>query len=451
MSSKRKASAFSAASLAEQISHLLPRPQAQHLKLALSGGIDSLALLQALVELWPQSDWQLSAIHINHGLSANADHWAEHCQLVCDRLAVPLVVETVAVEPRGQGLEAAARDARYAALARHVGPGDVLLTAHQRDDQLETVFLHLLRGTGAHGLAGMSPSRDFAGGLHVRPMLEFSREAIECYARATGLDWIHDESNDNARFSRNFLRHEILPRLKSHWPAAEVVISRSAGHAAAASELLDEIATEDRRRCIGMTANSLSLVRCRDLSRSRLQNLLRHWIAHSSLAQASARHIDEIVRQISQPSRSGQALVSWPGGGCYRYRDELILTSRTRHPEGDFEIAWNPPDIVTIEQLGIALRMTPTTGAGLAAARIQGAAIVLRNRRGGETLRLPGRGQRHRLKKLFQEAGVSPLERDRMPLLYVDGELAAVGNRWIAESFAARLQEPGFALEIHDF
>lgn len=437
--------------LAEQLSQLLPFRHACHLKLAFSGGIDSLALLQALVDLRPHADWQLSAIHVNHGLNPDADRWAEHCRQTCDRLDVPLMLESVTVEVRGQGLEAAARAARYTALAAHIGPGDVLLTAHQRDDQLETVFLHLVRGTGAHGLAGMSPSRKFSGGLHLRPMLGFSREAIEHYVRACGLDWIDDASNGNARFSRNFLRHDILPRLKSHWPAAEEVIARSAGHAAAASELLDEIAHEDLQRCAGETPNSLSLGHCQTLTRARQQNLLRHWIARSPLPQASARHIDEIVRQINLPSRSGQALVSWSGGGCYRYRDELVLTDRANVPDDDFEISWDPADVVTIAALGIAVRMTPTTGRGLAAERVEGADIVLRSRRGGESLQLPGRNHRHRLKKLFQEAGVSPLERGRLPLVYVDGELAAVGDRWIADSFAARNQEPGFALEISDF
>ncbi|MCG6976395.1 MAG: tRNA lysidine(34) synthetase TilS [Acidiferrobacterales bacterium] len=451
MSSKKKANHFSAALLAEQLSNVLPSGRACHLKLAYSGGIDSLALLLALVELRPHATWQLSAIHVNHGLSADADRWVEECRQTCNRLDVPLVVESVAVEVRGQGLEAAARDARYTALSQHIGPDDVLLTAHQRDDQLETVFLHLLRGTGAHGLAGMSASRKFSDGLHLRPMLGFSREAIERYVRAGGLDWVNDDSNDNARFSRNFLRHEILPRLRSRWPAAEEVITRSAGHAAAASELLDEIAHEDLQRCAGKTPNGLSLGHCQNLSRSRLQNLLRHWIAGSSLPQASARHIDEIVRQISRPSRSGQALVAWPGGACYRYRDELTLTGRTEVPDDDFEISWHPEDVVSIAALGIALRMTPTTGQGLAAARIEDAEIVLRNRRGGESLQLPGRGHRHQLKKLFQEAGVSPLERSRLPLVYVNNELAAVGNRWIADSFAARKKEPGFVLEIHDF
>ena len=410
-----------------------------------------MALLRALVELRAPAQWQLSAIHINHGLSPAAEEWARHCQEACDRFDVPLKLESVAVVRQGRGLEAAAREARYEALAAHIRADDVLLTAHHRDDQLETVLLHLVRGTGAHGLAGMSPSRVFSGGLHVRPLLTFSRDAIEQYAKDNELDWISDESNDDTRFSRNYLRHEIVPRLKQHWPAAEAVIARSAGHAAAASELLEEIARQDLQLCAGVEANSLSLSGCQALTRSRLQNLLRHWIAASPLAPVSSRHIDQIMQQVQQPSRSGHALVTWPGGGCYRYRDELRLTAHASVPDGDFEISWNPSDVATISALGIAVSMTPATGHGLAAERVRDGKIVLRNRRGGESLRLSGRRHRHRLKKLFQEAGVSPLERDRLPLVYIDGELAAVGNRWIAESFAARNREPGFVLEIRDF
>jgi tRNA(Ile)-lysidine synthase len=451
VSSKIKASDFSARELAESLSCLLPPQQDLQLKLALSGGVDSLALLLALTELRPRSQWILGAIHINHGLNPRADDWAEHCYRVCRRLSVPLDVEDVTIVDDGQGLEAAARKARYEALAGHIGPRDVLLTAHQQDDQLETVLLHLLRGTGAHGLAGMAPVRPFSGGLHIRPLLPFGRAALEQYVTATDLRWITDDSNSDTRFNRNYLRHKVLPLLRARWPAADSVIARSAGHAAAASELLDEIAMQDLKACAGSRKKNLSLVRCRQLTRPRLQNLLRFWIVAASVGQASSRHVNEIVNQILYPASTGQALVSWAGGACYRYRDELSLITNDHGLVQDYEIPWHLEESVKIAPLGIEMQWLPATGKGLAASRLRDASVTLRNRRGGEAMRLPGRRHRHKLKKLFQEEGISPRERKRLPLVFVDGELAAVGDRWVAEAFTASDREPGYAVKIREF
>ena len=451
MSSKKKSSSFSTARLAEQLSCLLPAQKSLHLKVALSGGVDSHVLLFALAELRQDAAWHLSALHVDHGLNDSSRGWVEHCRKICQQLAVPLEVETLEVEVGSQGLEAAAREARYAALSRHIGEHDVLLTAHHRDDQLETVLLHLVRGTGAHGLAGMAPVRAFADGKHVRPLLSFSREAIESYAKDLELEWIEDDSNSDTQFGRNFLRHQIVPELKSFWPGADQVIARSAGHAAAAAELLDDLARQDMESCRGETDDSLSLSACARLPRNRLQNLLRFWIRQSSMAQADTRHIDEIVHQIQQPSHTGQALVNWPGGACYRYRDELSLVASADHDVPEYEIRWDPATAITIEPLGIQMRMREIRGTGLAAHKVRGSEVLLRNRRGGESLRLPGRQHHHKLKKLFQEAGVSPRERGRLPLLYINGKLAAVGNRWVADAFAAGKTEDGLAPQILEF
>jgi tRNA(Ile)-lysidine synthase len=448
VSSKKGSNHFSAALLAQQLSLLLPRQRPLHLRVAFSGGVDSHVLLHALCELRSGAHWQLSAIHVNHGLNERSSRWAEHCHRVCRQLDVPLITETVQIDTGDRGLEAAARDARYSAISRHIEMGDVLLTAHHRDDQLETVLLHLVRGTGAHGLAGMAPVRDFSTGKHVRPLLAFNREMIEYYARDVGLEWIEDDSNTDMHFGRNFLRHRIVPALKAHWPGADSVIARSAGHAAAAAELLDDLAQQDIARCRGVNIDSLSLSACAGLPRSRLQNMLRYWIRQSALSPAESRHIEEIIHQVQYPSRTGKALVSWAGGGCLRYRDELSLTTAADEGALEYEIRWDTAKPVIIAPLGIKMDMRAIRGAGLAACKIRGAEVVLRNRRGGESLRLRGRQHRHKLKKLFQESGMSPRERNRLPLIYVDGELAAVGNRWITDSFAAGEREDGLILRI---
>lgn len=420
----------------------------KHFKLAYSGGIDSHALLHALVHLRADADWQLSVVHVDHGLSPNSGAWARHCQSVCHELNVPCVVERVNVEVQGQGQEAAAREARYRVLAKHIGPGDMLLTAHQRDDQAETVLLHLLRGTGVHGLGGMRQRRPFARGSLLRPWLEISRKTIDQYAHDNHLDWIEDDSNRDQNLRRNFLRHEILPRLRTRWPGADTVLARSAGHAAQASALLDEIARSDQVKCQSREGDGLDISSCQKLDEARLTNLLRYVIRQAGLTLPTSKQLEPIVEHVLFPTSSGTARVSWPGGEYRRYRNQLFFVTQDDMASPDFQIDWQPPAPVAIGPLGIELTVEPVLGQGLTAARLQTGQVQLRNRRGGERLRLAKRAHRHKLKKLFQAAGVAPWERSRLPLIYVDNELAAVGDRWISASFTAAPREPGLRVRI---
>ena len=448
MSSKKNPEPLSAEWLRGQLAGLIPDSEGKHLTLAYSGGMDSHVLLHLLAELCNDGKLQLKAIHIDHGLSPQSREWGEHCADVCEKLAVPLIVERVSVRVGDKGPEDAAREARYRALGKHMSPNNVLVTAHHRDDQVETVLLHLVRGTGAHGLAGMAPLREFANGIHIRPLLEISRKKIADYARTRHLQWVNDASNADTALSRNYMRHEIVPKLHAHWPGAEKVIGRSAGHAAAAVELLEQIAAEDWQRC-GLTGGSgLSLCACNALGDARLRNLLRYWVRQSGLALPATCHIDEVVRQIRKPSTTGHAIITWPGGACYRYRDTLSLSPWAANEEYEYDITWDPAQPVVIVPLEIEVSANSAVGQGLALTRVRNASLHLRNRQGGESLQLPGRAHHHKLKKLFQEAGVPPWERSKLPLLYVDGELAAVGDRWVSQEFVADKNEAGFELKI---
>ena len=192
------------------------------LVVAYSGGMDSHVLLHALVDLRQRHGWRLRAIHIDHNLQPAAADWAAHCAGVCKELAVPLAVERVSVtQVAGDGLEQAARRARYQALVRQLTAGEVLLTAHHRDDQAETLLLQLLRGSGVRGLAAMAPLTERGGSRLARPLLRWGRAALAEYARSMALNYINDPSNGDAAFARNFLRHEILPVLASRWPNAQ--------------------------------------------------------------------------------------------------------------------------------------------------------------------------------------------------------------------------------------
>lgn len=258
----------------------------------LSGGCDSVVLLHILSRL---GFGNIAAIHVHHGLSPNADAWATFCSGYCERLGFPLTVRHVSVDASsGQGLEAAARDARYAAFAEC--SGDSLLLAQHRGDQAETVLFNLLRGTGVTGAAGMPVERRFGGLRLLRPMLDISRAEIEIYASAEGLAWITDESNTDTSLTRNFLRHEALTAISQRFPAAEASLAQAASHFAEAAGLLDELAALDWQG-VG-DGDAARMPALRQLSLPRLKNLLRHRLRCLGWQVPVAARLEEFARQL---------------------------------------------------------------------------------------------------------------------------------------------------------
>lgn len=418
-----------------------------HLHVAFSGGLDSTVLLHLLVQLRTQTALNLDAIHVHHGLQPGADAWSVHCARLCSQWDVPCTVEHVEVERRsGQGIEAAARAARYAALRSHVGTGHVLLTAHQRDDQAETVLLQLLRGAGVHGLAAMPALAPFGAGCLARPLLTFSRATLGAYAQAQALSWIEDESNNDPRFARNVLRHAVLPLVQAHWPHATETIARSAAHAADAAAVLDEIGHADWRQIAAPELESLSIPGLQALSPARRRNVIRYWLRNGYGFTPSALHLEEILHHVNRLPRSGHARVCWPGAEVRRYRDRLYAMAPLKPVPAPFELAWDLTAPLPLPALGWRIEALPALGRGAAVGRLR-LPLRLRLRRGGEVCRL--HGHRHTLKQLLQERGVPPWQRARLPLLYSGEDLVAVGDLWVCEPYQARADEPGLILALH--
>src|SRR5687767_10443917 len=287
---------------------------------ALSGGVDSMALLLACQRIRDRQPCvQLRAIHVNHGLQPSAAQWTEHCRAQCARLGIPFEsVELALAPPRGLSVEAVAREARYQALAARLLPGETLLTAHHQDDQLETVLLQLFRGAGVAGLAAMPASTPFGNGLHLRPLLDVTRAAIEADADAAGLPRIEGPTNLSRRFDRGLLRREIMPLLRARWPSVSRSVARSARHAAAAQSLLDELAELD---AVGAIEHGrLLAARLAQLSRVRQANLLRWWLRGAGLGMPSEARLDSILDDLL-PARAGaQPAVTWTAGEVRRHR-----------------------------------------------------------------------------------------------------------------------------------
>ena len=427
---------FSPSVLLACVESLVPRTSAE-LCVALSGGLDSTVLLHALARaLVDRPNYRIRAAHVDHQLQRDSAIWRQHCGSVALSLQlefVPLVVK-VAADPE-LSPEAAARDARYAALRQILKPNEVLLTAHHADDQLETMLLALMRGAGLRGLSGVPSVQIFGGGWLARPLLEFSRAELEEWARSEQLQWLDDPSNANTNFDRNFLRHRVLPALRERWPAAAHSATRSTAHLREAGRLLDVLAAADLESvAIG---SCLSMTQLASLAPARRRNVLRHWIRQHGMRVPSTRKLATIERDLLIAREDRLPCVEWDDVEVRRHRGLLYCMRQRPAFEPADPLPWNVSQVLELPaQLG-RLRAQRDAAGGLAVARARGE-LQVHFRRGGEELQPAGDPHHRKLKKLLQDAGVLPWWRDRVPLIYSAEQLVAVGDLWIAEEFAAR-------------
>ncbi|SOE60019.1 tRNA(Ile)-lysidine synthase [Burkholderia sp. D7] len=411
---------------------------------ALSGGLDSTALLDAAVRCAGQT--RVIALHIHHGLSPNADTWAAHCHAFAQALGVRFASRQVdVVREGGESLEAAARDARYRALdalcAEH--GASALWLAHHADDQAETVLLQLLRGAGVAGLAAMAPQRaDGASTPRVRPLLHLLRAQLEHYAHERDLHWIDDESNADTRYARNALRHDVLPALAVHFPGFRDALARTASHAASAQRLLDELARIDMASAQGDDEGALSLSALLAFDDERAINLLRYWMRSLGLQAASAARIGEVLRQLRDAavSRDGHALRIDHAGFCLRaYRDAIFWEKGDSADPPDLDDGANPARMASVlnwdgESIWrlphwrgtfVFKPAAPGDEDAISEATLRAAPLCARSRAGGERLRLSADGPGRTLKNLFQERGVPGWKRD-VPLVFLGETLLFV-------------------------
>ena len=414
--------------------------------MALSGGLDSMVLLHRLAAQREVLGLPLGAVHVDHQLQPDSPRWAQCCRDRCRQLDIPFELHRVEARPGpGESPEAAAREARYRALREWLQPDHCLVTAHHEDDQAETLLLQLLRGSGPRGLAGMAAVNGFGRGWLCRPLLEVSRRRLLDWAHAHGLEWIEDPSNADRGYDRNFLRHEILPRLQQRWPGVQRVLARAARHQADAASLQDDLAINDLMQIGGQGPATLSVTALLHYTRPRRRNILRYWLHSLSLPTPSAAVLEQIDQAMLGTRVDAMPRVHWPGAEVRRYRDDLYAMQPLPRPPAGLR-DWDGGSC-ELEQADGRLEVTPTSGQGLRREALAGRRLQLGFRVGGETLVPAGRGQHHSLKQLFQERGIPPWERDRVPLVHCDGELIAVAGLWLAEGWQARGEEPGLLLQ----
>lgn len=409
--------------------------------MALSGGRDSVVLLHALkrLQLFSRATFQLSALHVHHGLSANADAWSDFCTEFCDENAIPLQIVRVDV-PRdsGEGLEASARRARHGVFARC--ETDLLALAHHQDDQAETVLLNLLRGAGIAGAAGMLAERSQVQGPSlVRPLLNVPRQFIDAYAVEHGLRWIEDESNADVHFRRNFLRQAIIPQLEEKFPGTKKSLARAAAHFAEGAALLDDLAALDRS-AVATPAGRIGLAAFNALPAPRARNLLRfEWLA-SGFRAPDTRWIEEALRQLATATSLSETCLTTPDGQLHVYRGEIYIAPGPVAPPAQ-PLLWN--DDESLLWAGGRVRFMAEQGAGIRRSLLTEGRVFLKTRQGSERLQPHAKRPRRDLRKLLQEAAIPPWERLRLPLLWSDEKLVWVGGIGIDAAFSCPPEEPG--------
>jgi tRNA(Ile)-lysidine synthase len=407
----------------------------------LSGGRDSVVLLHALAALRGFGlAVDLSAVHVNHGLSAIADTWAAFCDTLCTALGIPLAVVRVEV-PRvgcGEGLEAAARRSRHAVFAGC--DADWLALAHHRDDQAETILFRLLRGAGVGGAAGMPAERPQAGGPRlIRPLLDLPRSLLAAYAEENALRWVEDESNADSRHRRNHLRRQVMPRIEERFPGAAQVLARAGRHFAEAALLLEELAKIDRAAAVGVQGR-IDLARFKVLSKARAGNLLRSELLAAGFQAPEARWLEEALRQLATVGTGSETCVATRDGEIHAYRGELHVV-RHRPPVVDGPVPWRGE--ASLPWGGDQVMLRSTQGIGISYRLLRGAPVCLRRRLGGERIQPDPRRPLRSLRKLLQEAGVPPWDRARLPLLWSGERLVWVAGIGIDAAFACAPEEPG--------
>ena len=406
------------------------------LVVALSGGVDSRVLLSLAARYQKEFKKPCIAIHVHHGLSSNADHWAKQCRLWCIEEGVLFHLEKVRLEKQGKSIEESAREARYQALESHLVCGDLLLTGQHRDDQLETFLLALKRGSGPKGLSSMAQCTPYADAKLVRPMLQASREEIESYAQMHNLAWVEDESNQDTRFDRNFLRHQVIPSLTERWPHFTKSVQRSAELCAEQESLLDELLSEHIEKSVYQD-ESIDIAQLAAMSPLVRARVLRMWLNKLQAKMPSRDQLELIWHEVAMSRNDANPILSLAEGQVRRFNHRLYLVeqwqdlSHWQH-EIQFDCELTLPDC-----LG-RIKLQHSHSGTLSKAALSNSPLRIIFEPQGLSAKPCGRRHSRKLKKLFQEYHVPSWLRRRLPILMCGEQVVAVGGVFIDTDFVGQ-------------
>lgn len=392
------------------------------LLLGLSGGVDSVVLLHTLVQL-RQEDASLSlrALYIHHGLSPNAAKWADHCRALCKQWQVEFLEQHVSVNQE-KGIEAGAREARYAAFAQRLNPHEVLLTAQHLDDQCETFMLALKRGSGPQGLAAMAAKQPFMQTWQLRPLLAIARHEIESYAQHYQLKWVTDESNEDTSYDRNFLRMNVLPLLYARWPHFPHAVSRSAALCGEQEQLLDELLDEGIHQVIS-SDGALAILPLSSMSEVKRNAIIRRWFRYHNQLMPSRQQLKLLWQEVAQSQPDAEPQLVFSHCVVRRYQEKLYLLNPFQDVREQI-YGWSLQQPLQLPDALGELRVSHAKrGVKLRAPR-EGESVSVRFRATGR-FTLAGHNHSRPLKKIWQALEIAPWLRTRTPLIFYNETLIA--------------------------
>jgi tRNA(Ile)-lysidine synthase len=428
------------------VKDLLDEPWVERLRdfnrlmVAFSGGLDSTVLLHALA-MQPELAHKLCAVHIHHGLSPHASGWQQHVEHFCEQHRISLVIHHLTLSAQSN-IEEEARLARLRVFDAMLDEQDGLLLAHHQDDQAETLLLQLCRGSGVDGLSGVPSQRALGKGQLLRPFLALSKKTLKAYAVAHQLRWVDDESNADVRFSRNLLRHQILPLLQKQWPAVVQSIATCASHCQQARSNLEDLARMDCSD-LAKAQDFLDLLPLAALNDARLSNVLRVWLMSRGARAPSTSTVERLLHEVIRVPSDKMPCVQWGAFEVRRYRQRLyfrqqqaLMPASSREDWPSFPSPWISTEggaqwVATVARRGLHVPL--------------GSRVEVAYRVGGETL--VWRGKTRILKKLFQQWGVPPWLRQHVPLIYVDGDLALVLDFCVSDRYDGAQGERVFQID----
>ncbi|MGP1924766.1 MAG: tRNA lysidine(34) synthetase TilS [Arsenophonus sp. NEOnobi-MAG3] len=400
--------------------------------LSFSGGLDSTVLLHALVSLRQTTvpNLKIRAVFIHHGLNDKADDWASHCQKVCFDWQVEFYSQHVYIDPAKKGIEAAARDARYHVFRKILLPEEIIVTAQHLDDQAETFLLALKRGSGPAGLSSMPISIPFADTYLIRPLLSFSRQQLILYAQKKSLSWIEDDSNQDQRYDRNFLRLTIMPHFNQRWPYFSLAVARSASLCAEQEALLNELLKDYLSQLI-IAEGALQLDALVSYSEIKRNAILRRWLSLHRILMPSRVQLKQIWQDVicARPDAEPQFILA-NNNVIRRFKQQLWLLPQFNDLT-KICLAWQLPAAIKLpDSLGVLIITDHGTQFR---APLSNEKVTIRFGLKGN-IKIIGRQHTRRSKKLWQELGVAPWLRDRTPLIYYNDELIAAVGVFITQS-----------------
>ncbi len=427
-----------------------------HLVIGLSGGVDSVLLLSILTSLIVQLGFTLSALHVNHGISPNANKWEKFCLDLCSAHGIPIKIAKLKVSRlSGTSLEAVARDARYQIFRKL--KADYVILAQHLDDQAETLLLQMLRGAGVKGLGAMPVVRNQisevgnqaldTGPQILRPLLNVSRSEIEDYAQKNKLCWITDESNNDVSFDRNFLRHKIFPLLEKRFPSYRTTFLRTSRHMAEAVCLLDELAEYDRKECI--ISNKLQIEELRKLSFPRARNLLRYSFAQQGVILPSAVKLEDILGQLLSSRLDTKLHIMFGDTEIRCFRGSIHVRRASVLPNKKWKFVWKGEKQLAIAELRGSVRFMCKKGRGINLQKLKEGPVIIRFRLGGERIRPDCNRPRRSLKNLLQEASFPLWERESLPLLFSGEHLVWAPGIGVDCGFQAGVSDLGLIVSWH--